>query len=415
MDRKLSIKKPIYKYFKIITSIIAIMIFLLLMRLLILNSFTTTSVNRNELRFAKVKKHNLISSFICEGKVIPQNTYQLETPVSGKVEQVYIKIGDFVNMGDTLIVMSNDDLQLQLINSEIEVANQINNLSTAKIQRNQSSISHRRHLFTLQNQLSKLQREIAGNNELFAKQLISEDTYLTKQEEYLILQNDFSLSSEEARIDSLMRMQQISQIEQSLNQVQNNLRQMKNKVFDLIIKAPISGQITELNPTIGQMLVSGSKVAFIENKETYYLQSKINQYYQNHLQIGTKALLTGFNDTLFVEIDNIHPRLDGSNLIVDFKGDLPQNLRTGQSVNLEIQTSITDNVLTIPIGEYLAGNNYKSVFVLNTNETKAERKYIETGNRSISDIEIISGLIEGDKIIITSNPKWSKKNTIKLK
>lgn len=415
MDRTLKPPEKEKKIVKIFLISIIVLSLLIMLRSFILKSFATATANRVELRIAEVIRKDLISSFIAEGKLIPLITYQTETPVSGKVERILKKIGDTVQKGDTLITMSNDDLQLQLINSEIEVANQINNLSTARIQSNQSRLSHKRLLFTLQNQLTKLQREMLVYDSLNEKKLVSEDEYLTKKEELLILKHNLELSTEEAKIDSLMRKQQISQIEQSLNQVQNNLQQMKNKVFDLIIKAPINGQITELNATAGQMLGSGHKIAVLEDNRHFYIQAKINQYYQNHLQKGLRAKVTSFSDSVYVLIDNIHPRLEGNNLVVDFKGVLPENLRSGQSVSLELQTTRINNILSIPIGEYLAENNYKSVFVLNKTGHKAERRIIETGSRSIADIEIISGLIEGEKVLISSNSKWKNKTFIKIK
>lgn len=392
-----------------------VILFLLFIRSWIIRGFDVASVNRAEIQIFEVVCKDFIASFRVDGRVVPSETYQVEAPVGGMIESINKSIGDFVTKGDTLIILTNDDLQLQLIHSETEVANQINNLSMARIQRNQSSLAHRRLHFSLQRQINKEQREFAATEGLYERGLISEDEYLTSLESLEILLNNYTLSVEEARIDSLIREQQIVLIEQSLNQVQMNLDQMRNKVHDLIILSPMEGQITDLNLTTGQMLHSGSKIAFIENNTKFYIQARINQYYQEHLFPGAKAVVTNFSEPVFITIDNIHPRLEGDLLVVNFIGELPGTVRSGQLANIEAQTSIVQEAVVIPMGLYLSENQFRSVFVIDQSQTTAERRFIETGKRTFREVEVLNGLDPGEMIIISSNPAWSQKNILKIK
>ncbi len=415
MDKIIPKSKRRKKYMRLSLYICLLFLTLFIIRIYSLDYFSSASVNKNDIKRYTVIKKSLTASFSSDGKVIPLQSYQVETPVGGKVEKICKKIGDYVNQGEILAVLSNDDLQLQLINSETEVANQINNLSTARIQRNQSSLSQQRNLFALKMQLTKKEREIRHIKSMYEKKYISEDEYLSQMEDYNTLKNDYQLSSEEASTDSLMREQQVIQIEQSLNQVKRNLTQIKNKIYDLTIKAPISGQITDLELNMGKILSLGSQIAVIENNEQYYIQAKINQYYLKHLKTGSKAKLTDFTPEVAIEIDNIHPKLEGDNVTVDFKGKLPDNIKSGQVVNIDMLTSTIPNALVIPLGEYLNENDFRQVFVIDQTGKRAFKRKIETGRRNINEIEVINGLEEGDEIVITSNPAWKKKEFLKIK
>ncbi len=415
MDKLIPKSKRRKKYLHLSAIICLTLLLLYFIRAYSLEHFKTARVNKNDIKRYTVVKKELTASFSTDGKVIPLQSYQVETPVGGKVEKICKKIGDYVTQGEPIAVLSNDDLQLQLINSETEVANQINNLSTARIQRNQSSLSQRRNLFALKMQMTKKEREIRHIKSMYDKKYISEDEYLSQMEEYDTLKNNYQLSSEEAITDSLMREQQVIQIEQSLSQVKKNLDQIKNKIHDLVIKAPISGQITNLDLTMGKILSLGSQIAIIENNEQYYIQAKINQYYLKHLKTGSKAKLTDFNPEVLIEIDNIHPKLEGDNVTVDFKGKLPENIKSGQIVNIDMLTSTIPNTLVIPLGEYLNENDNREVFVIDQTGKRAFRRKIETGRRNIKEIEIISGLDENEEIIISSNPEWKKKESLKIR
>ncbi len=415
MDRVLPKKSKLIHYWKFALVIILLLLLLLILRIFLFDSFNSISVKKENIEFYTLQNKNFEASFSTDGKVIPLQSYQVETPEGGKIEKVLKKIGDYVNKGDIIAVLSNDDLQMQLINSETEVANQINNLSTAKIQRNQSHLSQKRNLFSLKQQLNKKQREINHLKTMREKNFVSEEEYQTQFEDYETLKNNYELSAEEAKIDSLMREQQVIQIEQSLSQVRKNLVQMKNKVTNLTITAPINGQITDIVQSYGKILSAGSQIALIENNKQFYIQAKINQYYLKHLKKGAKAKLTDFNPEIIIEIENIHPKLEGDNVTVDFIGVLPDNVKSGQVVNIDLLTTKSTHVLCIPLGEYLNENDYREVFVVDQSHKNAIRRPIETGRRNAQEIEVIKGLNEGDQIITSSNVNWKKKNIIKLK
>ncbi len=415
MDKLLPKKNKLKKYYKYGIIILISVLFLFVLRFCVKEGLKSASVRSKDLVTAVVEKKNLVASFSVSGKVIPRLNYQVEAPVGGKIEKICKKIGDTVKKDDVLVILTNDDLQLQLINSETDVTDQINNLSIAKIQRNQSHLSQKRTLATLKQQLSKKQRDLKNMKELCDKKYVSEEEYKTNSEEYEVLLDNYNLTIEEAQVDSLMREQQIVQMEQSLTQVKKNLQQMRNKVKDLVVRAPIEGQITDFELTSGQILSMGSKIAVIENNNEYYIQSNINQYYLNRLKLGAIALITDFDPPLEIEIENIHPKLEGDNVIVDFKGNLLNSTKSGQQVNIDLLTAKINNALAIPLGQYLTDNDYRWVFVVDKSGKKAGRRQIETGSRNTSEIEIIKGLTEGESVITNSNPDWKNKEIINIK
>jgi HlyD family secretion protein len=333
----------------------------------------------------------------------------------GRVDAILFQPGDYVKAGDTILKLSNDDLKLNLLAQEASVTDQVNNLNNARILNNQSKLSQRLKIAEALNSLKKDERQFRQKQELRQQGYIAQEEYLLAQEDYQIAQTRYDYLQEEARTDSLFREQQLMQLEQAVNQLQLSLRQIRKRINELDVKAPMSGQITEMDLKLGQIISTGSLIAVIEDDTRYYLQAKVDQYYLSRLKVGAAARIRAQAEELILKVTKIHPRLANDKVLVDIQGDIPIALKSGQSIAVDIITDSLEDVLFLPQGQYLADGASVWVYRLNPDGKKAFKRSVSMGFRNIREVEVLDGLDEGDSVIISSYYAFQDKEIIKIK
>jgi len=375
----------------------------------------TASVKESDIQTSKVVKGRMEGSFIADAIVTPISTYSIEAMTGGRVEALFLKPGDYVEQGQTILRLTNDDLKLNLLAQEAAVTDQVNNLNNARILNNQSRLSQRLKVAEAHNTLKRISRNYQQKSELYNQGYLALEEYLSAQEEHDIAQTRYEYLQEEARTDSLYREQQLIQLEQNVNQLQISLQQIRNRINELDVKAPMRGQITEMELKLGQIISTGSSLATIEDDSRYYLQAMVDQYYLSRLNEGAAARINHQGAEVMLKVIKVHPRLANDKIRVDIEGDLPEGLKSGQSIAAEIITDSMSDVLYLPQGQYLSDGNGNMVYVLDESGKRARKRTVSMGFRNIREVEVLSGLQEGEIVITSSYKAFRDKDTIRIK
>ncbi|MCB5233969.1 MAG: efflux RND transporter periplasmic adaptor subunit [Candidatus Cloacimonetes bacterium] len=414
MDREIpQIQRVKSKLARIVPWLILVVIVLFL--LIILRSyFSVIRVNVGDISTAEVRLGRMEGSFHAEAVVTPLNAYRVEAMTGGRIEAIFFELGDYVQKGQSILKLSNDDLRLSLLAQEASVTDQINNLSNARITNNQSQQSQRLKIAEAENSLNRVLRYYTQQTQLMEQGFVSSEDMISAREEYDIARTRFQYLQEEARTDSLFRMQQIAQLEGAVRQLELSLNHIRKRVNELDVKAPMSGQITQLNLNLGQIVAPGALLAQIEDDDSYYLEGKVDQYYLSRLKEGADARIRHQGAEVFLKVTKVQPRLQSDRITIDIEGKLPEGLKSGQRLPVDIITDSLEDVLFLPLGQYLTdGEAY--VYVVDKTANKAEKRAVETGFRNIREIEIISGLDLGEMVITSSYKRFKERETIRIK
>ena len=412
IERKHPIKKKIARYGVIIAAIIVV---LLSIRFCVLRSIKRATVKLEDIQVSAVEHGVMEGSFKAEGKVVPMHVYQIEASVAGKVEMLYHAVGDSVSAGDVILKLSNDDLRLNVLSQETAITEQTNNLNNAIIAGNQSRLTKQLQIEEAKKRLNRAERSYNANTLLWQNEHISQEEYLTSKEEYELAGFSYRARVEEAVSDSLFRDQQIKQLRQSINTIRLGLDQIRAKLNDLEIKAPIDGVITELNVNQGQIVSTGTTLASLEATSAHYIQAQVSQFYLPRLNVGQEARFYAGNEEISLRVDRINPKLTGDYIQVNLMGEIPKSFRSGQFVSVELLSDKRADTLILPQGQYLVDSAERWVFVLDKSGKKASRREVTFGFKNIRDIEVLSGLKAGEKVITSSYKDWLKKDYIIIK
>ncbi|MDD4035483.1 MAG: efflux RND transporter periplasmic adaptor subunit [Candidatus Cloacimonetes bacterium] len=414
MDREIPKNEQLKRKLKIIPWILVLFLILITGQLWLRRILSTTTVRSNDILSARVIRGRMEGSFTADGILTPVSTYNVEAMTGGRIEAIFFNTGDYVKKGDTILRLSNDDLKLNLLAQEAAVAEQVNNLSNARILSNQSKLSQRLKVAEAHNALKRERRSFEQKQELQQKGFISLEEYLLAEEDFQIARTRFEYLQEEARTDSLYREQQLLQLEGAVNQLQLSLRQIRNRINELDVKAPMSGQITQMELKLGQIISSGSLLAMLEDDTEYYIKGRVDQYYLSRLSEGAEARIRHQGQDLMLHVSKIHPRLVNDKIQVDITGDIPLGMRSGQSLAIEIITDSLDDVLYLPQGQYLNDGGGHWVYVINEDGKSAARRAVKMGFRNIREVEVVEGLKEGEEVITSSYIALKEKERIQI-
>ncbi len=403
------------KSFRRAIIVLLVLCAIVIIQIYVSRSLQSVTVSRSELLISRVQRGDMEGSFSAEAVVTPVSRYQIQATNSGKIESILKQAGDFVQAGETIIVLGNDDLQLNLLAQETAVTEQINNLSNARILSNQSKQSQRLKLAEALNSLKRIRRDFQSKSDLHARGFIPEEEFILSREEHDLAQIRYDFLLEDARTDSLFREQQLVQLEQSVAQLRLSLQQIRSRIGELRVKAPVGGQITEMDLNLGQIISTGAQIATIEDVSRYYLNARVDQFYLPRIKPGGSARIRLGQQEHLLSIHRIHPRLQGDKVVLDIGGELPSELKSGQNLKVDIISESLDSVLYLPQGQYLVDGAGTWVFVVDDTGKRATKRQVKFGFRSLREVEIIEGLAEDEEVIISSYKDWLKKRFIKIK
>lgn len=337
------------------------------------------------------------------GRVQPMTTIQLSPQEGGIVQTILIEEGSMVKAGDPILILSNDNLDLQILNSEAELAEKENILRNTQIQMEQQKLDVRQNELEYGTQLGRLKRAYEQQKALYEDKLIAREDYLKAEEDYLLAKQKYELIRERSRQDSLYRGTQIDRMEESLDNMLLNMQMIRKRKSNLIVKAPIDGELGLLDVVLGQSIASGTKIGQINSVGSYKVEAQIDEHYIDRVTAGLGATFERQGETFSTSIRKVYPEVRDGKFKADFKfdGQQPDNIRSGQTYYLNLQLGQPEEAVIIQRGTFYQKTGGKWIYVVNKEGTKAVRREIRIGRQNPQYYEVLEGLEPGEKVIIS--------------
>ncbi|MCD6346202.1 MAG: HlyD family efflux transporter periplasmic adaptor subunit, partial [Bacteroidales bacterium] len=258
---------------------------------------TKLNVDRDKITISTVVEKNFLDYMTATGEVEPISTIFLDAIEGGRIEKILIEEGSMLKKGDVILQLSNPDLNLRILTSQANLAEQENRLRDTKLMMEQQRIDLRRQIIQLQFDNIRLKREFDRNKVFISKGLISKEEHLLSKENYELSEQTLVLFNERAKQDSIFRATQVDNLENALNRMHDNLSLVKEKLESLNIKAPVSGQLGSLNAKIGQTISNGYRIGQINVLDDYKVMAPIDEHWIDRIKKGLKGTLDRNNQT----------------------------------------------------------------------------------------------------------------------
>ncbi len=348
------------------------------------------------------------------GQVQPMTTVQLSPTEGGNVKRIVVEEGSHVNEGDVIVVLGNENLDMQILNSEAELAEKENILRNTMISMEQQKLSVRQEKLSLQIEVRRARRAYEQNKALYEEKLIAKEEYLKASEDYELAKDKLELVTDRERQDSLYRSVQIAQMHESLENMRLNMNMIRRRKENLSVKAPISGELGLLDVELGQSVAAGAKIGQINNLDSYKIEAQIDEHYIDRVAPGLEATFERQSEKYSSVIRKVYPEVRDGKFKADFRfeGQQPENIRTGQTYYLNLQLGQSAEAILIPRGSFYQNTGGKWVYVLNADGTKATKRSVRIGRQNPQYYEVIEGLAPGDKVIISSYDSFGDKDEL---
>lgn len=335
------------------------------------------------------------------GRVQPMTTIQLSPQEGGIVEKILIEEGSPVKAGDAILVLSNDNLDLQILNSEAELAEKENILRNTQIQMEQQKLDVRQNVLEYGTNVERLRRAYEQQKALYEDKLIAKEEYLTAEEDYKLAKQKYDLIIERSTQDSLYRGTQIDRMEESLDNMQFNMSMIRRRKSNLVVKAPIDGELGLLDVVLGQNIASGTKIGQINSVGVYKVEAQIDEHYIDRVSAGLEATFERQGETYSTIIRKVYPEVRDGKFKADFKfdGEQPGGIRPGQTYYLNLQLGQPEETVIIPRGTFYQKTGGKWIYVVNKDGSKAVKREIRIGRQNPQYYEVLEGLEPGEKVI----------------
>lgn len=375
------------------------------------------TVNKERLVISTIKSTLFQENIPVSGTVLPITTIYLDAVEGGRVDEKFVEDGAMMKKGDPILRLSNTDLELSLVNQETAVYNLLTQMQISQNAARQNTINRLNQYTDVENNLIEAKRLYELNKRLYEKEAVGRQEYQSSLNNYNYQKQRMELTKKILKRDSISTKQEIEQAKSSYQRTQNALKLMRKKVEDLVVRAPIDGQLTSLDAEIGQSKTKGQRLGQLDVINAFKVRVEVDEFYISRIYAGQKGTFTLNNKTYSLIIRKVFTQVNGGKFQVDmqFENDVPTGIRRGQNLQIRLALSAEKQALVIDKGGFFQKTGGNWVFKLSEDGSTAYKVDIRLGSQNTQYYEIIDGLNEGDKVITSSYDSYNDIEQIILK
>ena len=417
MDRKIKKKKWTPKRISLISGSVLIMAFLIYLPLEY-GSASRLNVNKDQLTIATVKRGTFQEYIPVDGTVTPVKTVYLDAIEGGVIKRVLHESGDMIKQGDTVLVISNSSMQLQTMYQESNLYNQINNVRNTRISIQQTSLNLRNAMVDARYALETAKAQYKRDSALFSKGAItlSNKDFEDDKANYKRTLEKWKIARSAFRQDSLLHQTRVAQLNRSENRLNKSLDYVEKILNNLIVTAPIKGQLTTPDLQIGQSINQGQRLGQVDEMNNYKVKADIDEHYITRVDTGLTATVDYNNQAYRLKVNKVYPTVTNGQFEVDmeFINKLPDDLKRGQALQIRLQLGHSEQALLLPRGGFYQSTGGNWVYLVNKKGTEAQKHNIQLGRQNPDYFEVLNGLKPGDKVVVSSYDSFGKNDVLQF-
>jgi HlyD family secretion protein len=335
------------------------------------------------------------------GNVVPRTTVYLDAVEGGQVTNVYVEEGEVVTAGDELVALKNTNLQLQVIAAEAQLTEQLNFLNQTTLTAEQTRLRNQRELINIDYQIDRLERELARRRPLLPTGGASQGEIDDLEAELTYQQNSRAALLEAQRVDEEFRVTQVTRMRNQLDVMNKSLDIARENLENLVITAPISGQLTLLEANAGESKAPGQRVGQIDEQHAFKVSAFVDEFYITRVTIGQVATVDTGGRTYELEVVKVYPDVRDRQFQIDllFLDATPDLIRRGQTIRMRLEIGQPADTLVLANGSFYDDTGGQWVFVVHDSGDYAERRSVRFGRRNPEGIEVLEGLADGERVI----------------
>ncbi|MCU1292057.1 MAG: efflux transporter, family, subunit [Bryobacterales bacterium] len=375
------------------------------------------SAEMGEMYIGTVKRGEMERQVRGLGRLTPQEIYWIAAAVDCRVVKVVRRPGlDPVKANDTLLVLSNPDLELEAEKAEWQVKQDAANLANLKVKLQSEKLDQRSSLAALESQYTQAKLTADRDTELTRLNLKSDLESKLSVDQATQFQNRVALEKERLSIGDESIKAQIEAQEVALASSRANYLTKKKQVDNLTIRAGIDGVLQEVDVEVGQRVATGTILAKVADPKKLKAELKIAETQMKDVRIGLDASIDTRNGLIPGRVIRIDPAAQNGTVTVDVAllGALPADARPELSVDGTIEIERLRDVVFVD--RPVSGEPEATIglFKIEPDSKGANRVNVKLGRASVNTIEVRDGLKVGDRVILSDMTRYDQYSRIRL-
>lgn len=377
-------------------------------------SMLQTSLKRKDLNISTVDKGVIEVSVSASGKVIPAFEEIINSPINSRIVEVYKRGGDSVDVGTPI-------LKLDLQSAETEYNKQLDEEQMKSLQLEQQRVTNHNKFSEMEMNLKVSRMELDRKavelrNERYLDSLGAGTTDKVRQVELdynvsilKLKEDEQKYKNEQALAEADLKVKELE-----LNIFRKSLAETRRTLEDAQIRSPRKAILTYVNNEIGSQIGQGAKVAIVSDLSHFKIEGEIADTYGDRIAAGSKAVIKIGSEKLDGTVSDVTP-LSKNGVIsftVQLEEDNHKRLRSGLKTDVYVMNAVKDDVLRIANSSYYVGKGEYELFVVNGNQLL--KRKVQLGDSNFEYVEVVSGLQEGDQVIVSDMNAYKDKNKLKI-
>jgi HlyD family secretion protein len=375
------------------------------------------NVDVERITISEVKSGPFQETIPVNGVVLPITSIYLDAVEGGRVEEKYVDDGAVMKKGEPILRLSNTDLELSLVNQETSVYNLLTQMQISQNAARQNTIGKLNQGTDVESELKEADRIYQLNKKLYEQKVIGLQEFRQSENNYNYQLEKKRLADQVLKQDSISVRQEVNQARQSYERTQNALGVMRKKVGDLIVRAPVDGQLTSLDAEIGQSKNKGERLGQIDVLSGFKVRVDVDEHYISRIYTGLLGGFTLAGKDYKLKIKKVYTQVTSGRFQVDmeFEGEVPKGIRRGQT--LQIRLAFSDEVQAIQVAKggfyQQTGGNW--IFKVSDDGKTAYKVDIQLNRQNPDYYEVTEGLKPGDKVVTSSYENYGNMQELILK
>ena len=360
-------------------------------------------IETDNIQIAEVKNDKFMEYVDVEGLVQPILTIKINTREAGSVERIIGEEGTMMEKGDSILVLSNPDLLRSIEDQRDEWEKQRITYKEKVIEMEQKSLTLKQQTLQTQYEMNRLTKSFALDKEEYKMGIKSKAQLEVSEDEYNYKLQNSALQMESLRHDSAVTLIRKDLLKNDLEREQKKFTRSLERMNNLVVTAPIAGQLSFVKVTPGQQVASGESIAEIKVLDQYKIHTSLSEYYIDRITTGLPATINYQGKRYPLKITKVVPEVKDRMFDVDliFTGEMPDNVRVGKSFRVQIELGQPEQAIVIPRGNFYQVTGGQWVYKVNASKTKAIKVPLTIGRQNPQQYEITEGLQPGELVVVT--------------
>jgi HlyD family secretion protein len=372
-------------------------------------------VDRASVWIDKVKRGRMLRDVRGQGTLVSEDLRWIPATTTGRVERILLRPGTPVGADSIILQLSNPSLEQELEDAQLKLKAAESSLTSLRVQIEDEELQQRANAATIEADYKKAAMQADVNEQLSVQKLVSD----------LVLKQS-QLDAEQLAVRNRIAQQQLEHTAESksarLAERQSQVDQarafmtLKAREVDALRVRPAVGGILQVVPVdVGQQVTPGTNLARVVNPSRLMAQVKVPETLARDVQVGQHASIDTHNGVVSGSVTRIDPSVQNGTVTVDvaIDGPLPAGSRPDLSVDGTIELERLDNVLYVGRPAFGDENTSTTLFRVQSDGT-AVRVPVKFGRSSVNSLEILSGITEGDEVVLSDMSAWNEVDRVHI-